>query len=278
MTDHESFLLLAAKRIGEPLTEQEATDLAAHLDTCPSCRAIASGMERDDVRLRSVLGEAPVSPRVRERVLAEAAGRRSIDPRLVLVIAAALALAAIAGPVIIGSAPGPRPLPSPTTGETSVVPSPSATGSGASPSAASPSATPSGAFVVGAYVYGDSPPRRDTIAARLDGGPRGEWSRRMPATGDGNSFAGPITCLEISGSDAWLAGPTTTATDGSSGGAVMIHVHDGGPAGNGDTVVMWQSTAGQTLTTMTEWCEQRFIPAGPFPLSSGDVVVEDGLP
>jgi hypothetical protein len=29
---------------------------------------------------------------------------------------------------------------------------------------------------------------------------------------------------------------------------------------------------------MTGWCETRFIPAGPFPLTSGDVVVEDGQP
>jgi len=56
----------------------------------------------------------------------------------------------------------------------------------------------------------------------------------------------------------------------------MIYVHDGGRNGRNDAVTLWLSNAGETLTTMTEWCERRFTPVGPFPLTSGDVVVHDG--
>jgi hypothetical protein len=130
--------------------------------------------------------------------------------------------------------------------------------------------------VLGNYVYGTAPPRRDTLAARFEGGrPVGEWSRRIPATGDSSDFfGGPVTCLEISGSDAWLAGPATTATDETTN-AVFIHVTDGGPDGEGDTAFMWQTTGGQTIVTMTEWCERRFIPADGLPLTTGDLLISD---
>ena len=84
MTDHETFLLLAAKQIGEPLSSEEQADLDAHLASCATCRSIAAGMRRDDIRMRAELGAAKVSPRVRRRVLDEAAGRWRIDPRLIL--------------------------------------------------------------------------------------------------------------------------------------------------------------------------------------------------
>ena len=286
MADHEMFVLLAAKRVGEPLTAEEEAALEAHLAGCPTCRSIAAGMRRDDIRLRAVLGPVTVSPRVRRRVLEEAAGRRRLDPRIVLGLAAALALGAIGVPLLMGgslrSAPSPSVAPSSTLAP--ATPSRSPDVALASPSAVTPSPSPSpspspaGPLVVGSYIYGTTPPRRDTIAAHFEGGPVGEWSRRIPAVGEGTFFAGPVTCLVISGSDAWLAGPATTATDGSTNGAVMIHVHDGGPDGREDAVLMWQTTPGQTITTMTEWCENRFIPADPYPLTSGDVVVQDGPP
>ena len=85
----------------------------------------------------------------------------------------------------------------------------------ADPLAASPSPSEAGAFVAAAYTYGQRPPRKDTVVARLeDGEPVGEWSRIMPADGSGDNWGGPITCLVFDGSDAWLAGPATTATDG----------------------------------------------------------------
>jgi hypothetical protein len=72
-----------------------------------------------------------------------------------------------------------------------------------------------------------------------------------------------------------MAGPATTATDGTSDRAAMLYVHDGGADGGGDLVVLWLSTPGQTITTMVQWCERRHIPAGPYPLTSGDVTVTD---
>jgi hypothetical protein len=283
MTDHETFVLLAAKQISEPLSAEEQADLDGHLASCATCRSIAAGMRRDDIRMRAELGAAKVSPRVRRRVLDEAAGRRRIDPRLILGLAAALAVAAIGVPLIAGSPSMPRPSAAVTAPSTPPARTPSSSPSlpVVTPSAvaaeSSPSPSTSGPFVVGNYVYGTTPPRRDTLAARFDDeGPVGEWSRRTPATGDSSIFyGGPVTCLVISGSDAWLAGPATTATDGSDR-AAFIHVTDGGPDGEGDTAFLWLTNAGQTIVTMTDWCERRFIPADGLPLTTGDVVVQDG--
>ena len=47
-----------------------------------------------------------------------------------------------------------------------------------------------------------------------------------------------MTCLVIDGHDAWLAGPATTASDGSVDRAAYIHVHDGGPGGNDDSAIL----------------------------------------
>ncbi len=283
MTDHETFVLLAAKQISEPLSAEEAAALEAHLATCPSCRSIAANMRRDDIRLRAELRATKVSPRVRRRVLEEAAGRRRTDPRLLLGLAAALTLAVIGVPLLAGSRVPSVPSPSVAAPSTAIAPTPPPTvtpsSSPASPSAAastpSPSASGSGPFVVGNYVYGTNPPRRDTLAAHFEGTAVGEWSRREPATGEGNFFGGRVTCLVISGSDAWLAGPATTATDGSTDLAAFIHVHDGGSDGKGDTAFMWRTTEGHSLVTMTEWCETKFIPAAGLPLTTGDIVVQE---
>jgi hypothetical protein len=37
------------------------------------------------------------------------------------------------------------------------------------------------------------------------------------------------------------------------------------------------TTQGQTLRTMEEWCRRKFVPADPYPLTSGDIVVDDGV-
>ena len=124
-------------------------------------------------------------------------------------------------------------------------------------------------------MYGEGVPRRDTIAAHLAGTADGEWSRTIPATGEGNFYGGPITCLVIVGNEAWMAGRATTATDGTKDGAVFIHVIDGGPDGAGDRAFLVMSTRGQTLRTMEEWCRRKFVPADPYPLTSGDIVVDD---
>ena len=285
MTDHETYLLLAAKQISEPLTADEEADLATHLAGCPACRAKAAGMRRDELALHAELQEATVAPKVRERVLAEAHGRRGIDPRPILGLAAVLLIGAIAGPLLVGGSANSVPLPSATLHSLALAPtrtptvSPSPSPSTASPSAATPSLSPSpsasAAFVVGNYVYGTAPPRRDTLAAHFEGGePAGEWSRRTPATGEAESYAGPVTCLVIEGSDAWLAGPATTATDGTTE-AVFVHVTDGGPDGEGDTAFMWLARGGQTIVTMTGWCEGRLIPDEGLKLTTGDILIQD---
>ena len=282
MTDHETYLLLAAKQISEPLTAEEEADLATHLAACPACRSKAAGMRRDELAMHAQLVQATVAPSVRQRVLAEAHGRRGIDPRLILGLAAVLLIGAIAGPLLIGARVESEPLPSATLPSLALAPthtpdpSPASSRSVAPPSLVIPalSASPEQPlpFVVGNYVYGTTPPRRDTLAAHFEGKPVGEWSRRTPATGDSQFFGGPVTCLVIEGSDAWLAGPATTATDAGTV-AAFIHVTDGGPDGQGDTAFLWRAEGGQTLVTMTEWCEKRFIPAPGLPLTSGDVVV-----
>ena len=282
MTDHETFVLLAAKRLSEPLSPSDEAALEAHLADCAECRSIATGMRRDDRRLRGQLEAAAVAPHVRVRVLEEASGRRRLDARLVLGLAAVLLIGLLGVPFLVGARFEPTPPPSaiaemPTPAPTAspaaslVEPSPSP-----SERAVSPSPTGSGAYVAGSYVYGTRPPRRDTVAAQLEAGePVGEWSRISPADGSGNTYAGTITCLVIEGSTAWMAGPTTNATDGTE--AALIVVHDGGPDGEGDTALMWLTRAGQTLTTVTNWCVNQYTPAGPpLPLTEGDVDVEDG--
>jgi hypothetical protein len=285
MMDHETFLLLAAKQIREVLPTAEEAELERHLATCPSCRSVAAAMRRDDILLRGQLGEVSVSPRVRQRVFDEASGARRFDWRILLAVAATLLLATIAVPLIAGgrleASPSP-PAVATTASQTpsaSVMPSPSTASALPSPSAASipPSASPEPArFVAGAYTYGEPGARRDAVSAHFEGDPVGEWSRTIPATPAGDSYGGPITCLVISGSDAWLAGPATTATDGSKNRAAYLHLHDGGPDGRGDQAILWLSNRGETLTTMEGWCQTRFIPGGPFPLTSGDIVVQDG--
>jgi hypothetical protein len=283
MTDHETFVLLAAKQLNEPLSPSEEADLAAHLMDCPSCRSIATGMRRDNVALGAELRATAVSPRVRARVLDEASGRRRINARLVLGLAAVLLIGLVAVPFLGGGRTEATPPPSavaelPTSSPAPSLsePSPSLVVS-PSPSepAVSPSPSGSKAFVAGSYVYGTRPPRRDTVAAHFEGAePAGEWSRISPADGSGNTYAGTITCLVIEDSTAWMAGPTTSATDGTE--AALIVVHDGGPDGEGDTALMWLTRAGQTLATVTDWCVNQFTPAGPpLPLTEGDIEIQD---
>ena len=277
MTDHETFVLLAARQLSEPLSPDEEAELAAHLADCPSCRSIATGMRRDNIRLQGELGAATVSPRVRARVLDEASGRRRIDSRFVLGLAAVLILGLLAVPFFAGGRTEATPPPSAIAVSTSLTPSlsPAVEPSPSLSPEPPPSPSGSGAFVAGSYVYGSRPPRRDTVAAQFQAGePAGEWSRISPADGSGNTYSGTITCLVIDGSTAWMAGPTTSATDGTE--AALIVVHDGGPDGEGDTALMWLTRAGQTLTTVTNWCMNQYTPAGPpRPLTEGDIEIHN---
>ena len=285
MTDHESFLLLAARQVSEPLATEEGAALAAHLRECPACRSIVTAMGRDEIALRAQLVDAPVAPRVWQRVSAEASRRRRVDWRLVLALAAILLIPAIAVPLFAGGRLDLPPSslavgPISSSPATAAPPPTSAPATATTPlAAASPTPSPPAGFVAAAYSYGVTPPRRDTVSAHFDNGrPVGEWSRTIPATGPGNSYGGPITCMVISGSDAWLAGPATTVTDGTTDRAAMIFLHDGGLGGNDDGAELWLTTRGQTLATVTGWCEDRYIPAGPFPLAEGGVLVRDSNP
>ncbi len=286
MNDHETYLLLAAKRVGERLTQEEEAALEEHLARCPSCRATAAGMRRDDIILRAELHPVAVTPLVRERVLAEAAGRRRLAAgRLVLLVAATLAIVAIGVPLIAGALRPPDASGIPSAIATvapspSLAPSPSPAASASvspAPSASAPSAQPSptdAGFVNGSYTYNEPNARRDAITAHFeDGRPVGAWSRIVPPTGQSDHFGGPITCLVIARDDAWIAGPATVATNGRKDVAAFIHVHDGGADGKNDRAVLWLSNPGQSLTLMEGWCRTQFIPVGPFPLDSGDVEV-----
>ena len=270
--EHETFLLLAARDLNEGLTSEESPMLDAHLAACPSCRRAAAGMRRDESTLRAMLTEAPVAPRVRAAVMDAARGRRRTDGRLVLALAAALGLGLVGFAIVAGGLT-PRPSIEPSPPPTAPAPAPSP-----SPTSSASAVPVAGGSVNGAYSYTVAPgaTRRDTVAARLEGGPAGEWSRMVPATGEGTSLGGPVTCLVIDGPDAWLAGPATTSTDGSADRAAFLFVHDGGPGGVGDTAILWVTDPGQTLTTMEQWCESRFIPADPYPLDDGDVTVSAG--
>ena len=272
MVDHEPFLVLGTREMHESLAANEADELREHLATCPSCRAQLVAMRRDDARIRALLTAEAVPERVHERVRAAAAGGRRMGGAMVLAAAAILATAAIAGTAVVGGL-GPRP-----PASTSISPSgnPAATpGPSLSPSP-SPSVSVLGS-VNGAYAYSVKPgaTRRESITAVLSPEPAGEWSQMNPATGGGATAGGSITCLVIDGSDAWMAGPATHVSDGSTDRSAFLYVHDGGPGGTGDMVVLWMNDPGQTLATMEGWCSSKFIPAGPYPVDEGDVAVVD---
>jgi hypothetical protein len=279
MNDHESFLLLAAKSLAEPLDPAEESQLEVHLASCPDCRTIMAGMRRDDMRLHAALTPVPVAPRVRERVLAEASGgRRAAAGRIALLLAAALAIGVIGVPLLAGGSRGPAASELPSRFIASITSPALSTAASVEPSPPPPSAaavpTGPGPLVNANYTYLN---RIDSVAARLkDGKPVGEWWRQTEVAGKTESYGGPVTCLVIKGADAWVAGPATTATDGRKDLAILFHLHDGGANGN-DSARGYLTNPGQTLTTMQTWCETQYTPAELTPLTTGDVSVE-GVP
>jgi hypothetical protein len=131
---------------------------------------------------------------------------------------------------------------------------------------ASMAAAPGG-FAVGRFQYHpfDRPAlRTGSIAATTSGPGLGKWQWQ--------DRRGPITCLVIEGSDAWLAGPGTTGPDT----GVWIHVHDGGnPGTDDDMATAWGQDPGQPLEELRNWCETQSDAVPLFPVVSGNVTVRD---
>ena len=289
MNDHERFLLLAAQRIEEPLARELDDELEAHLSSCPSCRATAAGMRRDDIRLRAVLSPVSVAPRVREAVLAEASGRRrrAAAWRVLSVLAAAVVIAVVGVPFIAGgprqgpgsggltpsqaAVPTASPTPSPTPSRTdSPTPSPEP-----SPSTAAPSPVLVGS-VNGSFTYAEFEPKRGSITAGfVDGAPDGAWARRVPPAGNSKIWSGTVTCLVIDGDEAWMAGPVAVSADRKTNQAIFILARDRGPQGEGDRVLMQLSNSGETLAVFEGWCRSKFRPNAPYPLTDGDIRIDD---
>lgn len=288
MNDHERFLLLAAQRVDGQLTRELDDELEAHLTSCPSCRATAAGMRRDDIRLRAILAPVPVAPRVRAAVLAEASGRRrrAVEWRVLSVLAAAVVIAVIGVPLIadgpgedpgsggatpsLASAPTASPTSSPTATPTRSV-EPSAQ---PSPSTAAPSPALAGS-VNGQFIYSEFEPRRGSISAGyVDGAAEGAWSRKVPPAGNSKIWNGTITCLVIDGDEAWMAGPVKVSADGETSQAIFILARDRGAQGEGDRVLMQLSMSGETLALFEGWCREKFRPRAPYPLTDGDIRID----
>ena len=146
MNDHD-VPAARGEAVREPLTGEEEAQLER--STSPRvhhCRAIAAGMRRDDLRLRATLTPVPVAPRVRERVLAEAAGSRRSTGRVALLLAAALALGLIAVPFITGGSRRPSAASDSPSPSSAVVSSPSPASLAPSPASLAPSAPPGVAY------------------------------------------------------------------------------------------------------------------------------------
>jgi len=144
------------------------------------------------------------------------------------------------------------------------------TGVMAVPLAAGPPATMKVAKVTGTYEYITITGgwRAASISAHATDPVKGTWAW---TTFSGDTVRGPVTCLQVSGDDAWLAGPTWDGT-----GAVFMWVHDGGTPGRaGDTAFTWGADPGQTLETMEALCENMEPPPFEFygvPYDAFDVV------
>jgi hypothetical protein len=131
------------------------------------------------------------------------------------------------------------------------------------------------AMVTGTYTYfvfgNPESWRTVSLGAQATDPVKGTWTWTRPA----GTSSGPVTCLRVAGSDAWLAGPVTVG-DGSFS-SEFIWVHDGGTPGTaGDTAFSWGADPGETLADMEALCESMTTsPYGfdPFPVESGNLTI-----
>ena len=138
--------------------------------------------------------------------------------------------------------------------------------------AAGPAAT-----VIGRYTYAPYAPEngRLVMVAATNAGDHvmGVWSLTTlnpPRT----TYSGPVTCLTVSGRDAWLAGPTW---QGSTVGA-FLWIHDGGlPRGAGDLAVTWISDPGWTAADMQKLCQHRATDFSATAMTSYGVTYESSM-
>ena len=256
MTDHETFLLLAAKQIGEPLSAGEEADLDGHLASCPDVPldrcGHAPGRHPDagGAGRRDGLAAGPASrarrggrtpahrsaPRPRPRGGSGGGGDRRAPARRREGGGRPVAVGANAVGGRHGAVDTTAPTPSPLRRSLSrrLLP----WRRGCRHRRRRPGRSCWG-------TTSTAPPRRGgtRLAAHFeDGGPVGEWSRRTP--GDRRQqrlLRRPrdvpgdlgVGCLAGRAGHHGHRRETTVA--------VFIHVTDGGPDGEGDTAFMWQT-------------------------------------
>ena len=129
-------------------------------------------------------------------------------------------------------------------------------------------ASPSVPKVTGSYSYTSfSGPKTVSLSAHGTTPVKGTWSFRGGAT----TIGGPITCLVVDGSEAWLAGPPSVGEDG-----VFIYLIDAGSPGTEDLAVTWVQDPDQSFDELQGWCESRFTDVPLFELDSGNLTVRAG--
>ena len=136
------------------------------------------------------------------------------------------------------------------------------------------------ATVTGIYTYfvGGDPAMVRTLSVSAEGTDhaKGTWTWARPS----GTYTGPVTCLRVSGADAWFAG-SAPGTGVEPITAVFFWVHDGGTPGKsaGDLGFSWAADPGETLDTMEGLCKSMstsFYGNEPFSLVAGDVTVTPG--
>ena len=122
------------------------------------------------------------------------------------------------------------------------------------------------AKVTGDYAYtSPSGPKTVSVDARGTDPSKGIWTFTNEL---GVSRGGPITCLVVDGSDAWMAGPGMTGDAGA-----FLYIHDEGSPGRDDLAVTWIQDPGQPFADLQGWCEAKATHVERYTLDSGNVVI-----
>ena len=131
-------------------------------------------------------------------------------------------------------------------------------------------ASTAAARVTGTFEYtSPSGPKAVTIEAHGTDPVKGSWTLTNHL---GVSRGGPLTCLVVDGSEAWMAGRGATGDAGA-----FLYVHDGGSPGRGDLVVTWIQDPGQPFEELQGWCETQAAQLDRYPVDTGNVVIHKAL-